>query len=506
MSISNKDNTLRGARNLGRLAGSRRVNGFVGLKDKIDFAKFSLSDGSDFRLSLGRVTGRASARVTLRNNRGGILRSFKSGAKPKTFSASLAAGTYFIGIQRLRGEVKYKIATSAKVTPIGENPNNGGIPNDNEPGEILATARDIGVLSGTYTNQEFVGTTDAADLYKFTLNDVANLQARVTGTSARTRIELIRDGNSNGLIDSDEILASDTSFSSNFLSSVTQDLPPGTYFMRVAPSSSTASTQYQLNLVATPFGGNISPEPGNTLPVARNLGAFSGTFSAKEYVGIVDSSDVYQFTLNDISNLQISVKGSSATAGLRLIRDINGNGLIDNNEVIASDTSFSSTFFSSVTQDVPAGTYFVSIDPRSTSGSTLYELNLVATPFGGTLSSDPGNTLFAARDLGALSGTFSAKEYTGVLDSDDFYKFTLNNPANLQARVNGTSATAGVQLIQDVNGNGLIDNNETLASDTSFSSTFQSEINRSLASGSYFVRVLPRSSGDSTNYSLSLTV
>lgn len=492
MSISNKDNTLRSARNVGGLSGTRRINGFVGLKDKTDFAKFTLSEASEFGLTLGRVAGRASARVTLQNSQGVILQSFKSGVKAKTFRSDLAEGTYYIGIRRLRGEVKYKLTASATV--------------DNEPGEILSAARDIGVLAGTYTNQEFVGTADLTDLYKFTLNDSANLQVRVNGSSAGTRIELIRDGNGNGLVDGGEILASDTSYTSTFLSNITQDLPPGTYFARVAPASNTASTQYQVNLVVTPFGGNISPEPGNTLPVARDLGVFSGTFSAKEYVGTIDSTDVYKFTLNDISNLQVNVRGSSANTRVQLIRDSNGNGLIDNSEVLTTDTNYSSTFLSTITQDLPSGAYFITVEPRNTSASTLYEMNLVATPFGGNISPDPGNTLSAARDLGVFSGTFSAREHVGLLDSDDFYKFTLSNPANLQASVNGSSANTRIQLIQDSNGNGLIDNGEIITSDTNYSSTFLSQITRDLPSSTYYIRVSSRNNDASTNYSLNLTV
>lgn len=503
MSISNKDNTLKGARNLGSLGNRKRINGIVGRKDRIDFAKFTLSEVSDFGLTLGRIAGRASARVTLRNNRGAILQSFRSGDGARTFTGQLAEGTYYIGIQRLRGEVRYKLTASATVATIN---NPGGTPDDNEPGEILSTARDVGILAGTYTNQEFVGTTDAVDFYKFTLNDVANLQARVNGTTSGTQIELIRDGNGNGLVDVDEVLASSNSSGSALLSSITEDLPPGTYFVKVAPSSSSASTQYQINLVATPFGGTISPEPGNTLPVARDLGVFSGTFSAKEYVGKIDSSDIYKFTLNDIANLQINVNGTSANTQIKLIRDINNNGLLDNDETLASDTNFSSTFLSSITQDVPSGTYFVAVEPRNISASTLYELNLVATPFGGTISPDPGNTLFAARDLGVFSGTFSAKEHVGILDPDDFYKFTLSSAANLQVKVNGSSANTRISLIQDINGNGLIDNNETLASDTNFSSTFLSQITRDLQANTYFIRVSPRNSDAPTNYSISLTV
>ncbi|HEY9628118.1 MAG TPA: hypothetical protein V6C84_12535 [Coleofasciculaceae cyanobacterium] len=501
MSISNKDNTLRNARNVGTLSGSKRIGGFVGSRDKIDFAKFTLSGASEFGLTLGRVTGRASARVTLRNSRGAVLENFKSGAKPKTIAASLAAGSYYISVQSLKGNINYNLAASA--TPSAPpTPPTPPVP----PVEGLNSAVDIGVLSGTYTNQDFVGTTDPVDFYKFTLNDAANLQARVTGSSANTRVQLIRDGNGNGLVDNEEILASGTNFSSTFLSDVTQDLPSGAYFIKVEPSNTSASTIYQLNLVATPFGGNVSPDPGNTLPTARDLGAFSGTLLAKDYVGQLDANDTYKFTLTDIANLQINVKGSSANTRIQLVRDINSNGLIDNGEVLASDSNISSTFLSSITQDVPSGAYFIKVETSNTSNSSLYELNLVATPFGGNGAPDPGNTLPTARDMGVLSSTFSAKEHVGIIDSDDFYKFTLNDAKTLQARVTATSTNTRIDLIRDTNGNGLIDNNEVVESDTNSSSTFLSNITEDLQAGTYFVRVRPQTTSRSTNYTLSLTV
>ncbi|WP_088890818.1 pre-peptidase C-terminal domain-containing protein [Leptolyngbya ohadii] len=509
MSISRKDNSLRGARNLGQLSGNKRVNGLVNSRDRIDFVSFDLSASSNLGLSIGRVAGRSSARITLRNSQGGILQTLRAGSRVSNFVGALSAGRYFIGIQRQSGTVNYRISATATpiAPPIAPTPIPPNPPNlSGEPGQGLSTARDIGILTGTYSNAEFVGTTDPSDLYRFTLTDSANLQARVDSTAAGTRVELIRDGNGNGLIDNDEILASGSDFSAPFQANLTEDLPPGTYFARVLPSSTTASTPYQLNLVATPFGGNISPEPGNTLPTARELGALSGTVTAKEYTGKLDGLDFYRFTLNDISNIQINAIGTSANTRIRLIRDTNGNGLVDNDETVASDTNFNSTFLSSITQDLPAGAYFIGVEPRDVSSSTLYTLNVVATPFGGTLSSDPGNTLPVARDLGVLAGTFTAREHVGILDSVDYYRFTLASPGSLQARVTGSSANTRIQLIRDTNSNGLIDNGEILEDDTNFSGTFLSEFTESLAAGTYFFSVSSRDTGVSTNYLLSLTV
>ncbi len=489
MSISNKDNTLRGARNLGRL-GSSRVNGFVGSKDKIDFAKFTLGDVRELNLSIGRIANRSSsARVTLRNAGGAIIRSFKTGRRNITFRDEFAPGTYFIGIQQLKGEVNYKIRASARPA---------------EPGERLSTARNIGLLRGTFGTSEFVGTTDPSDIYKFTTNDVGNLQARINSVSAGTRVELIRDLNNNGLTDSSEVIASAVDFSSPFQPSIAQDLPQGTYYIRVSPSNTSNSTQYGLTLVNTPFGGNISPEPGNTLSAARNLGAVAGTINAREYVGQLDSLDVYRFTLNDLSNIQVNVQATSTNTQIQLVRDINGNGLIDNGEVVVSATNFSSSYLSRFTQDLPVGTYFITVASRSTSASTLYGLNLVATPFGGNGQPDPGNTLTTARNLGSVTGTVNVKEYVGQLDGLDAYRFTLNDLSNIQVNVQATSTNTQIQLVRDINGNGLIDNGEVVVSATNFSSSYLSRFTQDLPVGTYFITVASRSTSASTLYGLNL--
>ncbi len=489
MSISNQDNTLRGARNLGRL-GTRRINGYVGSRDPVDFVKFTLGDVRELSLSIGRIANRASsARITLRDARGAIIRNFRTSPRNITFRDKFPPGTYFIGIQRLRGEVNYRMTAAARPA---------------EPGERLSTARDIGVLAGTYTNSEFVGTTDPADIYRFTLNDVANLQARVTGTSANTRVELIRDLNNNGLVDSGEIIASGTSFGAPFLSRVNQDLPQGTYFVRITPSSSNTSTQYGLELVATPFGGSPPPDPGNILATARNLGAVAGTVTAREYVGVLDDLDAYRFTLNDLSNIQVSVQATSANTRIQLVRDINGNGLVDNGEVIVSETNFSPANLSRLTQDLPAGTYFITVASRNASDSTLYEMNLVATPFGGDGQPDPGNLLSSARNLGPVAGTVNIKEYVGVIDDLDAYRFTLNDLSNVQVNVQATSANTRIQLVRDINNNGLIDNGEVIISDTNFSSTNLSRFTQDLPAGTYFITVASRNANASTLYQMSL--
>lgn len=420
------DDTFRGARNL---QFNRTIRDSLGQRDRIDFYKFRASGQVDFNLVLSGLQANASVRL-LNSRRAPVAVSNRPGNRAEQISATLGSGIYYIQVQFLgrRGTTRYNLRTSATPTPIPI-PTPTPVVGD----ESIATAVDIGVLNTTVVRQDVVGSNDPSDFYKFTLNDIANLQIRATGSSTGIRFALIRDSNTNGLVDNNEILASDSSFSANSLADTTQDLPPGIYFIRVE-STSTQSTQYQLNLIPTLFGGNVSPEPGNTLSVASDLGIFSGTRSVREYVGTLDTTDIYRFTLNDLSNLQITANASSTPVRVQLVRDANNNGLIDNNEVFVSREGSGVVTPARINEDLPAGTYFIRVDPRFGSNfATSYEMTLVGTPYGGNGLPDPGNTIPAARDLGVLSGTSSLKEYVGVLDSFDFYRFTVNTPINFQA-------------------------------------------------------------------------
>lgn len=493
------DNTFPGARSL---QFDRTIRDAVGQRDRIDIYQFRASSQVSFSLSLSGLRGNVNVKL-LNERRGTIAASNQPRSRPEQIGATLENGTYYVQVQYVdrRGATPYSLRASATPMPSpnpspSPSPSPSPIPSPTPtPVPVgdgsIATSFDIGVLSQTYVKQEVVGPEDPVDFFKFTLSDTANLEVRVQEFSGSGRFELIRDDNNNGLVDNGEVYAS------SFSNLPPMDMPPGTYFLKV---SSTVSTGYQLSFVPTLFGGNLSPEPGNTLPLAADLGIYSGTRSIREYAGVFDVNDLYRFTLNDLSNLQVTVTGSSTPAQIDLIRDDNNNGLIDSGETYVSREGSGTTTPARLNQDLPVGAYFLNIKPRfGGNSSTSYEMALVGTPYGGNGSPDPGNTLPAARNLGVLSGTSSLKEYVGVLDPSDFYRFTLSNPGSFQARLAASSdVQLDIDLIQDANNNGLIDNNELFASGTN-------SLTRSLQAGTYFFRIESRFTGSfSTNYQLDL--
>ncbi|MGG6294045.1 pre-peptidase C-terminal domain-containing protein [Leptolyngbya sp. AN02str] len=362
-------------------------------------------------------------------------------------------------------------------------------PNDN----TLATANQVGILSGNYTQSGFVGTTDGVDFYTFTLNQNSDLTVGFVGASASVDVDLIFDANSNGLVDSGEII--DGSFGTS--GSYFEPLPTGTYFIRVQPFFSNNSTQYELTLTSTARPGNVTPQPGNTINQAFNLGALSGTRVLKDYVGVLGEVDFYRFTLNQNSNLTVGFLGASESLDVDLIFDANSNGLVDSGEIIDGSSGASGSYF----EPLPTGTYFIRVQPFFSNRSTQYELTLTSTVRPGNVAPQPGNTINQALNLGLLSGTRVLKDYVGVLDTVDFYRFTLNQNSNVTIGFLGVSESLDVDLIFDANSNGLVDSGEIIDGSNGASGSYFEP----LPTGTYFIRVQPLFSNRSTQYELTLT-
>ncbi|MEG4233762.1 hypothetical protein QUA40_16865 [Microcoleus sp. Pol11C3] len=83
-------------------------------------------------------------------------------------------------------------------------------------------------------------------------------------------------------------------------------------------------------------------------------------------------------------------------------------------------------------------------------------------PLTGTISAsqlnfaDPGNSLLTARNVvGVQNGSVSLTDFVGIGDLDDFYRFEINTNSNFSLRLDGLTADADVDIIQDRNRNGV---------------------------------------------------
>ena len=162
-----------------------------------------------------------------------------------------------------------------------------------------------------------------------------------------------------------------------------------------------------------------------------------------------------------------------------------------------------------VPNDASAGfSYSVSdaqLKPQSQSASANTD-PLTGTRFASGLNfSDPDNSLFTARNVvGIQNGSISLTEFVGTGDFDDFYRFDINTNSTFSLRLDGLTADADVNLIQDRNRNGVVEDGEYIAYSLE-SGTIPDVINLSkLAPGTYYVEV-SSFLGNSTNYNLSIS-
>lgn len=111
------------------------------------------------------------------------------------------------------------------------------------------------------------------------------------------------------------------------------------------------------------------------------------------------------------------------------------------------------------------------------------------------------NLLNITGDFGVL-GTAEASNFVGDGNPVDIYSFILNTPSSLDVVLTGLVGDADVELIEDINNNGVVEILEVFAESRN-EGTFDEIIDIDfLAEGNYFVRVSEFSGN--TNYSLLL--
>jgi serine protease len=144
-------------------------------------------------------------------------------------------------------------------------------------------------------------------------------------------------------------------------------LAAGNYFMNMFRNG--GDTSYTLSL--TPDSA------GNSLFGARDLGSNIGRV-VTDSLGATDGIDYYRFTLTSTSAVDIGITGLAADLDLAVVRDYNGNGVVDSGEVLLLSVNRGNSP-DRVTGTLAAGTYYVQVNSYS-GASSPYKLELGITP------------------------------------------------------------------------------------------------------------------------------
>jgi hypothetical protein len=479
------DDAPSGAQGLGQLKKARSIKGFIGSFDTADYYRVKLTGRSSLAVSLTGMNAPVKVRIT--DVKGVFLAKGKASSVTKT----LDAGVYYIQVSRIGSSTNYNLKASINGGSAPENPGTtpttpttpGSAPVDaSDPGSFPAKAFEVGKLDATSkTFKGAVGGLDAGDFFRFTIdkpNQFASSLSSVSGGDVEA--SLIYDINGNGLVDDGDVITKGAE--------IGKSLGNGTYFVGVTATQGT-NVSYSLKLSGVAIAG-ISPtaDPPLGLGNASNLGAVNGLVNVKQLVGSTDSTDIYKFTLNGVSNFSTLLNSTQRTGDvtMSLIYDEENDGIADperafyevevqeDGKRVANEVRDPGDFIGGVfttgsgggsalaiNKTLGAGTYYIAVTQRKLTDNSTYDLSLFVnnTVTGISPATDPGSNLDTANNLGTLNSPINIKQFVGSVDRFDTYKFTLSQERNIIINYNGSPELAVLRLGKDLNNNGLIDFN-----------------------------------------------
>ncbi len=424
---------------------------------------------------------------------------------PKYLGVDLAAGTYTLDVRNPDNLDRSKtlvinVDLAEAATP------SGGVVNGSSV-LVANVGRDLGVLSAGATTsvKDFVGGfnddqfNDDGDMYFFDIPVTGSVSATldqletdVAGGTVSQRFEIYRDFDQDGVFEGNELLASKSNITPSASGATSTTLSAGHYGLIVRPlvgsglSGPYGGSSYRLRLSYTP------PDTGgNSLAAATNIGTVGGaTVTRTDYISAADSTDVYKFTTVAGGPFVFDANVGGLLPGsdnlVQLIRDANGNNVVDKGELLASEETFNASGVH-LSASLMAGTYLVRVS--RVAGEGPYSLTMVArnTDQGGP-ASFPTNINFNTSALGMkeIVDTVSAT------DIEDVFRFDVESVAAIRASFPATSTgtDANLQFIRDSNSNNVFDAGDALIASSNTAGNAGESIAASATRGKYFLRVV----------------
>jgi hypothetical protein len=315
-------NTTATARNISVGTSSSTYSDFVGAVDTNDYYRFSLSNTSNFNLTLNGLSGDADVQLLDGTGTTVLQGSYNGGTLAESINRQLAAGNYFIRVSPYGGaNTNYNLNVSA--TPV--------VPPD-LAGNTTATARNITVGSSSNTYSDFVGAVDTNDYYRFSLSNTSNLSVTLNGLSGNADVQLL---------DSSGTTVLQGSYNAGTLAdSINRQLSVGTYYLRVLPTAG-VNTNYNLSVSATPvatpapitdwFSQNL--RDSGVLSLTRSL-ATDGQLSRNDMIAIFrnaeDGNAIDATELTDLRTIVSNATRFNMQDYVRVLSDKIANGSVAN--------------------------------------------------------------------------------------------------------------------------------------------------------------------------------
>ncbi len=226
------------------LNGVREFGGAISSRRPTDLYFFDLTTRSDFKLDLTGLRGDLDVRVYADSNRNGVIDAGESMIGSSLRSGSLSESINLQALQSGRYIVKISQGTSTLdfsnyVLRLEANPTVSNFGSDDNS---LRQAVSFGSLTNSSRSRsvnDFVGTTDTQDFYRFTVGERGTLSVNLARLSADADLQLL---SSDGTVLSRSVNPGTAS------ESISRELVAGEYFVRVYQGASNSNTNYNLDL------------------------------------------------------------------------------------------------------------------------------------------------------------------------------------------------------------------------------------------------------------------
>ncbi len=431
----------------------------IGGADTDDYFRFRLRGRSSVDLKLSGLT--ANADVQILNRLGNVVAtSANVGARDENINRTfITTGDFFVRVFPRNSQVQTNYTLSMSV-----NPDNAG--------NSLAQARPIELGPNFVRFNDYVGTSDRNDYYKFTLSERSSIDLSLINLVDNANVTILnRLGSVVGI----------SGKSGTADEAINRTFNKGIYYIRVFTPNAQARTTYSLRVAANP------DLAGDTQTQARQieLGAEPATYN--DFVGKSDRNDFYSFTINPGEGkvVNLGLDGMTSNASLEL-RDGDGRRL-----QLSNNPGKQAEFISEILE---GGTYYVRVfsvgDAR-----TQYTLNVSGVDIPDRGGNTPGEATPISRIVTLQPRRFN--DYVGDSDPNDYYRFSLTNAADFDLSLSGLSDDADVRLFRFLSGN--------IEDEIAFSNNpgiTDEAISLELQAGSYYIQVSQAGPGKNTTYEM----
>jgi hypothetical protein len=204
--------------------------------------------------------------------------------------------------------------------------------------------------------------------YTFRTGDVVANVAMASSSSSSTPIALtlFKDNDADGILDSGDTRVRSTG--GGTFQTLNSNLGQGSYIARL---TSSLDTGYNFTIGRAASGG-ANPLAGKEIP----LGTIAKDLRKSDSVNNTDTADNFAFTLDGSSSLNIRVRelgNKKGDVNIRVVQDLNGNGAVDRNEIVAKGTSTLKGNLDTIAGLKGAGEYILQV--CQSSGSTRFDVS-----------------------------------------------------------------------------------------------------------------------------------